>query len=192
VKTGRTRNTALVPRDHTVLVSRAGLVTVTGGKWTTYRKMAEDTVERASAVAGLERRRSTTADLGLHGCVKVGSRETEDRNQPWAIYGSDASALQLLVRENPSLDELLHPALPYHAVQVVWAARHEMARTVEDALARRTRALFLDARASIEAAPKVAKLMAKELGRDQQWQGEQLAVYRELAAAYLPVGGRGS
>ena len=101
------------------------------------------------------------------------------------MYGADAPAVQSFFNQNPARAELLHPRLPYARALVVWAARHEMARTVEDVLARRTRSLFLDARASIEAAPGVAALLAAELGRDAEWAAEQANAYRTLAAGYL-------
>jgi glycerol-3-phosphate dehydrogenase len=90
-----------------------------------------------------------------------------------------------LIRSRPELDELVHPDLPYKRCEVVWAVREEMARRVEDVLARRTRALLLDARASVEAAPVVARLMAEELGRDRAWVETELAAYSELAGGYL-------
>ncbi len=176
--------TATLSRDHTLLVSPAGLVTIAGGKWTTYRRMGEDTVDHAALVAGLDERPSRTADLRLHGWVEeVPFRERRD----WAVsggYGSDAPALARLAAESPGWDEPLHVNLPYRAAEVVWAARHEMARSVEDVLARRTRSLLLDARASAEVAPAVAALLAGELGRDEDWQRRQVAEYRELARGY--------
>ena len=157
--------TAALRRDHLVQVAPSGLVTVTGGKWTTYRRMGEDAVDAAAAVAGLPDRPSVTATLRLHGAP--GDPE-----------------LARLVAERPEWGEPLHPRLPYRAADVVRAARHEMARSVEDALARRTRALLLDARASVEAAPQTAALLAAELGRDDAWQRRQVAAFRELARGY--------
>jgi glycerol-3-phosphate dehydrogenase len=180
VKSVAGQDTASVPRDHSVVVSKSGLVTITGGKWTTYRKMAEDTIGQAALVGELEERPCATAQLKLHGW-----RAREAGKRPWDDYGTDAFALQALVEENRALDGPLHPRLPYRAVEVVWAARHEMARTVEDVLSRRTRALLLDARASIEAAPAVARLMAAELKRDARWVESQVAAYQKLAAGYL-------
>ena len=101
------------------------------------------------------------------------------------VYGSDAAALEQLLAENPAWREPLHPALPYCAGEVIWGVRYEWARTVEDILARRTRALLLDARASIAVAPEVAELMAEELGQDRDWQEAQVAVFSELAIGYL-------
>jgi glycerol-3-phosphate dehydrogenase len=173
-------DTATLSRDHTVVVSASGLVTVTGGKWTTYRRMGEDTVDQAALVAGLPERPSPTATLPLHGWW-----EGIDPEEPWSVYGSDAAALRELADERPDLGAPLHPRLPYSGVEVVWAVRHEMARTVEDVLARRTRALFLDARASMEAAPAVARLMAAELGEGRAWQNRQVKEYRVVAGGYV-------
>ncbi|HEX6865303.1 MAG TPA: glycerol-3-phosphate dehydrogenase C-terminal domain-containing protein, partial [Thermoanaerobaculia bacterium] len=120
------------------------------------------------------------AELHLHGWV-----EAPRARAPWAEHGSEAPELARLAAEHPGWGEPLHVRLPYRAVEVVWAARHEMARTVEDVLARRTRALLLDARASAEIAPAVAEILAGELGRDAAWQRAQVAAYRELAAGYV-------
>lgn len=171
--------TATLSRDHTLLVSPSGLVTITGGKWTTYRKMGEDAIDQAALVAGLDERPSPTADLHLHGWT-----DPVHLGAAWAEYGSDAPAMTLLAAKRPGWDERLHPNLPYRVCEVVWAARHEMARTVEDVLARRTRALFLDARASASVAPAVARLLAEELGKDEAWQQAQVEAYRELARGY--------
>jgi len=173
-------DTAALARDHLVVVSPSGLVTVTGGKWTTYRRMGEDTVDQAALVAGLPERPSKTATLPLHG-----GREGMDPEEPWSVYGSDALALRGLADERPELGAPLHPRLPYSGVEVVWAVRHEMARTVEDVLARRTRALFLDARASVDAAPAVARLMATELGEGEGWVARQVEEYRAVAGGYV-------
>jgi glycerol-3-phosphate dehydrogenase len=154
--------TAAIARDHVVHISRSGLVTVAGGKWTTYRRMAEDAVDQAAAVAGLEEKPSVTGTLPIRG-----HREAPPSG-------------------DPRLEERIHPALEVTAGEVIDAARHEMARTVEDFLSRRSRALLLDARASIEAAPRVAELLAGALRRDERWQESQVKTYRTLAQGYLP------
>jgi glycerol-3-phosphate dehydrogenase len=182
VRTSGISDTAALSRDHTVLVSNSGLVTITGGKWTTYRRMGEDVVNEAAAVAGLPERPSRTRDLLLHG----GRGASGEAETPWDVYGEEAEAVRGLAASDRALGQAIHPRLPYRAAQVVWAARHEMARTVEDALARRTRALFLDARASIEAAPRVAALLATELRRDSRWRAAQVEAYAALARGYLP------
>lgn len=180
INTGGSQETAALSRDHALLIANSGLVTITGGKWTTYRKMGEDTVNAAAPLAGLEERRSLTGHLRIHGWQEGTAPE-----DPWSVYGSDAVELKRLASEDPSLEKPLHPNLPYRACEVVWAARREWARSVEDVLARRTRALLLDARASMECAPAVAALLAGELGHDEVWQKEQVTAYCALAKGYL-------
>jgi glycerol-3-phosphate dehydrogenase len=180
---GRARRaTAKLSREHAVIVSNSGLVTISGGKWTTYRRMASDAVDHAVKVGSLAPTVSATASLRLYGW-----REREcDGDQAMAIYGADAPAVLALCNERPEWSERMHPALPYKAGEAIWAARHEAARCVGDVLARRTRALFLDARASIAAGRKVAALLADELRRDAAWQAQQAAEFEKLAATYLP------
>ena len=182
VDLGHKHSTAAISRDHFLVVSESGLVTITGGKWTTYRKMAEDTVNQALQVAGLDKRPCITEDMRIHGWLK-----NFDRKDPLHVYGTDEVYIKKLVSMDPDLGEKLHPALPYIKAEVVWAARQEMARTVEDVLARRTRALLLDARVSMNMAAETARLLAQELGRDQAWQDEQVATYTALAKEYLLV-----
>lgn len=172
-------STAAISRDHSLFVSKGDLVTICGGKWTTYRRMGEDTINRAAEVARLQKRPSTTKDLHIHGFTTSGPQDHR-----LSVYGSDAAAIIGLEVERPDLAEQIHPNLPVTKAQIVWAARHEMAQTVEDALSRRTRALLLGAKASAEAAPLVAQLLAEELGRDEAWQREQVDEFRELAKQY--------
>ena len=174
--------TQKLSRDHTILVSPSGLITVTGGKWTTYRRMGQDAIDRAAQVAALPKARSRTLELKLHGWTG----DATTANSAWdSVYGSDLAALRALSSQDASLDALLHPRLPFRLREVVWAARHEMARTVEDVLARRTRALFLDARAAIEAAPTVADLLARELHRSEAWAANDLQAFKEIAKGYI-------
>jgi len=186
---GATAPTKAISREHAVLVSNSGLVTIVGGKWTTYRKMAADTVNDAVPVGGLPERPCVTETLRLHGWMS-----RDDPRFPRAAhlvgYGADAAALEAFLGADPARRAPLHPRLPYVVGQVVWAVRHEMARTLEDVLARRTRALLLDARASMEAAPATAGLMAAELGRDADWESAQVEAYTRLADGYLPVAAR--
>jgi glycerol-3-phosphate dehydrogenase len=180
VRPGSTRSTAQISRDHSLTVSASGLVTITGGKWTTYRKMAEETVTRAASAAGLPKRECKTRGLHLHGW-------TAETIEGWeAVYGSDGAALRKLMNENVEWSHPLHARLAYRGAEVIHAVRHEMARSVDDVLARRTRALIQDARASIEMAPQVANLLAGELGRDARWESEESARYIALAQGYLP------
>ncbi|MDZ7269115.1 MAG: glycerol-3-phosphate dehydrogenase/oxidase [candidate division KSB1 bacterium] len=180
VKSHETTATAALSRDHSLILSPSGLLTITGGKWTIYRKMAQDTIDQAAKMAGLPEQASPTHSLRLHGW-----QAQVDSQSHWSVYGSEAAALQELMAAQEELAVPLHPNLPYRAVEVVWAARQEMARSVSDVLARRTRALLLDAAASMAAAPAVARLLAEELGRDADWQARQVGQYRELARGYL-------
>ncbi len=189
VSSGAT-STATLSRDHVIHIDRSGLVTVCGGKWTTYRHMAEDCVDQAATLAQLPEKLCQTHHLHIHGFQENAKDENakEDAGKAFsalAIYGSDAHEIRKLIATDPSLGDPLHPALPYLKAEVIWAARHEMARTVEDTLARRTRALFLNARAALEMAPTVADLMAAELGWDNLTRTNQLAAFREVARNYL-------
>ncbi|MGA2053390.1 MAG: glycerol-3-phosphate dehydrogenase/oxidase, partial [Opitutales bacterium] len=154
--------TAALSRDHVIVVSRSGLLTITGGKWTTYRRMAQDAVDQAMQLAGIEHRPCATETMEVHGAYE--DAPVIDGERGWEVYGSDAPAVTELGAEEPELKEKLHPELPFIGAEVVWAARREMARTVEDVLARRTRALLLGAKASVACAPKVAAILARELG----------------------------
>lgn len=163
----RAAGTAGISREHLLTTSPGGLLTITGGKWTTYRRMAQETVDRAAKLAGLPKTRSVTAQL--------------------ALYGADRRGLQALLAEAPELNAPLHPDLPYLRGEVVHSARHEMARTLEDVLARRTRALFLDARAALASAPEAVALLARELGHDAEWERAELARFEAVARAHLPT-----
>ena len=180
VRAGHSANTAALSRDHTVCIENTGLITVCGGKWTTYRRMAEDCVNQAATLGRLADRPCVTDRLDIHGFHTSAARFGQ-----LAVYGSDAPAIQTLMETAIPLSDPLHSALPYTAAEVVWAVREEMARTVEDVLARRTRALFLDARAAIEMAPKVAALMARELGRNADWEAQQVQAFHRTARTFL-------
>lgn len=173
------KDTSEISRDHTVMVSENGLITVAGGKWTTYRKMGKDTVDQAATVGELEKRPSYTDSLHLEGW-----RRGDDLEDPWKVYGADVEALRAIEDEDHVPEGPMHPDLPYRACQYVWAVREELARTVEDALARRTRALLLDADAALEIAPEVARLMAEELGEDEVWIDDQVAEFEAVAEGY--------
>jgi glycerol-3-phosphate dehydrogenase len=181
VKKGHAK-TSKLSRDHTILVSPTGLITVTGGKWTTYRRMGFDTINRACEVAALPKAPSRTLELKLHGWT---AEDMPDKTAWESVYGSDLAAVRALSRENSELDAPIHLRLPFHMREVVWAARYEMARTLEDVLARRTRALFLDARAAMEAAPAVAKVLAAELKQDETWRDKQIADFLTIAEGYI-------
>jgi glycerol-3-phosphate dehydrogenase len=182
VSQSTSQRTSRLSREHAVFVSKSGLVTVTGGKWTTYRRMARDAVDSAAKVARLPDRPCVTERLQLRGATS----EPMPADGHLDVYGTDRDAVLQLLKEQPRSAEPLHGSLPYLRGEVNWAVRHEAARTIEDVLARRTRALFLDARAAIEMAPVVADLVAKELGRDSLWQDDQVRRFHGLAAGYLP------
>jgi glycerol-3-phosphate dehydrogenase len=181
VKSASGASTASLSRDHSIHIDPSGLLTVAGGKWTTYRHMAEDCVDRAAILAGLQERDCITRRLRIHGyhhhASKFGHLD---------VYGSDAIAIQEMIRSHPERGRQLHEALPYVEGEAIWAARWEMARSVEDVLARRTRALLLNARAAIAMAPRVAELLAEELDQESAWRRAQVASFTELAVSYLP------
>lgn len=179
VKAGDGTKTAELSRDHTLLISESGLVTITGGKWTTYRKMAEDTVDKAALVAGLNVRPCITRDLKIHGWLNH-----VDLDDPRYHYGSDLFAIKRRIKKEPNLGEKLHDQLEVLKADVVWAVEKEMAQTVEDVLSRRSRSLLLNAKASVEIAADVASIMAGVLGKDEGWIKNQVADYTTLAKDY--------
>jgi glycerol-3-phosphate dehydrogenase len=181
IRAGDAENTAALSRDHTILVSKSGLITIAGGKWTTYRKMAEDVIGKAILVGSLPDRSCITKSLQLHGW-----KENNDIHNPFHVYGCDEVLLKQMARKNKEWAKPIHPRLPYKKVEVIWAARKEMARSLEDVLARRTRSLLLDAKASLEAAPVVASLLAAELGKNNSWEKKQVEDYKQLVTRYLP------
>src|SRR5947209_4903717 len=180
VRSGGSITTAALSRDHVIHIDTSGLMTITGGKWTTYRHMAEDCVDQAATLGQLADAVCVTHHLKIHGFC-VDARQFGDL----AIYGSDAAEIRKLAQADPKLGRKLHPALPYTAAEVIWAVRLEMARIIEDVLARRMRALFLTARAGLEMAPAVAELMAGELGWNETSPKKQLADFRAKARNYL-------
>lgn len=206
IKAAATERTADLSRRHAVTKTAEGLVNVTGGKMTTYRRMAADAVDAAvtelpnDGSSGRRARRSPTKRLRLHGAVDPGpaaaaltprladlisARELSTPMDAVAEHlvgrhGSDAGAIADLIAERPALAEALVAGLPYLAAEAVWAARSEMAATVEDVLSRRTRALLLDREAAAEAAPAVAALLAPELGWDEAEREAQVSHFLAL------------
>ena len=179
VKAANSSNTAALSRDHTIHIDESGLLSIAGGKWTTYRSMAEDCVNHAALLGKLPERECSTARLPIHGYHSHAQQFGHLR-----VYGSEAPAIQDLMHRDPGLAQPLTADLPYVGAEVVWAVRHEMARTVEDVLSRRTRAIFVNARAAVNAAPKVASLMARELGRDGDWELKQVTEFQKTAAHF--------
>jgi glycerol-3-phosphate dehydrogenase len=181
VKAEEEKSTASLSRDHFLHIGKSGLLTMAGGKWTTYRQMAKLCVNHAITLGNLETRPCVTKELNIHGYHRSAHKFGE-----FAIYGSDAPAILDLMRANPKYNEKIHPGLSVRVGEILWAVRLECARTVEDFLARRSRSLLLNARAAAEAAPKVADVMAKELGRGRKWKKEQVASFQALSRIYLP------
>ncbi|MCI4667692.1 MAG: glycerol-3-phosphate dehydrogenase/oxidase [Bacteroidia bacterium] len=180
------KSTKEISRSHKVLVSESGLLTVTGGKWTTFRKMGEDTIEKAVKLGRLERKESNSVKQHFYGY-------SEENNLPeyLRVYGTDVAKIRELEALNPQWSELLHPDHPYTVAQLIFAIREEGALTVEDFLARRIRLLFLDSEAAVSVAPKVAQVMATELGKDASWIDSQIASFLKTAESYqvLPPAG---
>jgi len=174
--------TSAISRDHHIAVSDSELISITGGKWTTYRKMAEDVMEIAVHKAGMSEKECVTKNLHIHGY-----KENSDYTASLYYYGTDEDAIATLIKKNSSLAELIHPSLPYIKAEIVWSVQNEMCMTVEDALARRTRALLLDAKAAIESSLLVAQMMAKEMGKDESWIKEQINIFNSVAKNYLPT-----
>jgi glycerol-3-phosphate dehydrogenase len=151
VSAGDGKNTAALSRDHTVHIDQSGLLTITGGKWTTYRNMAEDGVNQAAELAELPERECVTKTLNIHGY-----HPNAERFGHLFVYGSDAPKVEALGTRQ------LHPDLPYTDGEVRFAVREEMARTVDDVLSRRTRAEFLDQKAARAMEPEVARILDEE------------------------------
>ena len=174
--------TSAISRDHHIAVSDSELISITGGKWTTYRKMAEDVMEIAIHKAGMSEKECVTKHLHIHGY-----KETNNYAAPLYYYGTDEADIKSILEKDNSLTELIHPSLPYVKAEIIWSVQNEMCMTVEDALSRRTRALLLDAKAAIESAPLVATMMAKEMGKNENWIKDQIDNFNSVAKNYLPT-----
>ncbi|MCW2119074.1 glycerol-3-phosphate dehydrogenase/oxidase [Flavobacterium sp. 7A] len=176
------KSTKEVSRSHKIIVSETGLITITGGKWTTYRKIAEDIINKAISTRNLPAKECVTEHISIHGNLKT---TTADRKNHLYIYGTDIPKILELQNKEPELKQKLHPNYDYTLAEVVWSIRHEMARTIDDVLSRRVRLLFLDSRAALDSAEKVALLLAKELGHNEDWVKTQIQEFNELANGFL-------
>lgn len=176
------KSTKEVSRSHKIIVSETGLITITGGKWTTYRKIAEDIIDKAIVVHHLPEVACKTEHIAIHGNVLTDSNARENHLY---IYGTDISKILSLQKSEPELAEKLHPDYDYTMAEVVWAIRCEMARTVDDILSRRVRLLFLDARSAIFSCEKVARILAKELNHDEIWIQRQISEFNHIANGFL-------
>ncbi len=174
------KGTKEISRGHKVLISDSGLITISGGKWTTYRKIAEDVIDKAIRTHKLKDAECVTEQLSIHGNVSANSIS----NHPLKHYGADLRHIEALLEED-DLAEPIHPDYPYFMAQVLWAIQQEMAMTVEDVLARRIRLLFLDAKAASDSTQKVAAFMAKQMNKDNAWVEDQIKSFQQLANQYL-------
>lgn len=169
-----------ISRRHKIIISESNLVSIIGGKWTTYREMGEDAVNQLAKIGNLPKKRSVTENLHIHGY-----KENVDFKNPLYFYGSDGLEIEKLISTHPTLQEWVSEPLKINKAQVVWAVKSEYARNIEDVLSRRTRVLLLDAKESIKIAPLVAEIMAVELGHDKQWENDQIKQFNKLAKGYL-------
>lgn len=177
---GEGKATKEISRGHKILISVSGLVTIIGGKWTTYRKMAEDTIDKAAMLGGFPERNCITTHMPVHGF----RMDIDPHTDPLSVYGIHKEDIIALGEEDESLAGILSEKLEIRKSQVAWAVRNEMARTLEDVLARRTRALFLDARESLRIARETAEILAKELKKDGEWIANQMEEYAKVAENY--------
>ncbi|MFG4003789.1 glycerol-3-phosphate dehydrogenase/oxidase [Flavobacterium aquidurense] len=176
------KSTKEVSRSHKIIVSETGLITITGGKWTTYRKIAEDIINKAIKTGKLPEKSCITQHLLIHGNKLTTSL---DRENHLYIYGSDIPKIIELQQNYPELKEKVHPDHEFTMAEIIWAIRYEMARTIDDILARRVRLLFLDARAAIQSSEKVARLLAKELGHNEAWVNKEILNFKKIAKGFL-------
>ncbi len=174
-----TNSTKEISRDHKLIVSDSGLITITGGKWTTYRKMSEETVDQVIRTANLKNRKCVTKDLKIH------SSEVSNSDSHLKIYGTDRVFIEQLIEEKPEWGAKLHHDFPNIKAEVIWAVRNEMVYTIEDILARRLRILFVDAKAAIEMSHEVARLMAVECNKTSDWIEKQVYEFESIATQYL-------
>jgi glycerol-3-phosphate dehydrogenase len=180
--TGGQVKTSKLSREHTIEVSSSGLITIAGGKWTTYRRMAEDTLGVAIRRGTLPHRSCVTRTVRLHAAPTQ-----PPAPNPLSRYGTEAAEIAALWASDPETAAQLDPALPFTRAEVIFAARFEMARTVEDVLSRRTRALLLDAKAAQRSAPIVASLLAAELGHGPEWIERETNRFIDLAQKFYFV-----
>ena len=177
VKQPGKKDTSAISRDHEIMVSQTGLITIAGGKWTTFRKMAQDVIDKAIVVGNLANKPCLTAEHKLHGFL-----EGVDPKQIDSSYGTDIEQ----IKKDPEYAKPLHPNLPYNWAHINFAIDYEMARDVEDVLSRRTRSILLNAKAAIDVCEDVAKRMAEKLNKDEKWVEEQTKSFKNLAQDYLP------
>ncbi|WP_422107160.1 FAD-dependent oxidoreductase [Winogradskyella sp.] len=180
---GDKSNTKEISRSHQIIHSESGLLTIVGGKWTTYREMSEDVLNEAIKVHQLNEIEAKTETLKIHGSIPEENKNAIPKDL-W-YYGNDAIELQSFIASNPDYETRLHPNYKFQKGQVYWAIQHEMARTVEDFLARRIRLLFIDAKAAIACSEIVADILQAELKTSDDWRDRQVEDFKNLAEGYL-------
>lgn len=177
---GEGMKTKEISRSHKLIRDKSGLITIIGGKWTTFRKMAQDTVDLALKHLDLPAKDCVTEHFAIHG-----SRKNPDYNDPLYVYGTDADLIRKMIASSPLMAERLLPDYHYTVGELTWLIRNEMPRTLEDLLARRLRILFLDARAAMRMAPRAAEILAAELGKDEAWANDNVERFNRVASNYI-------
>ena len=172
-------STKEISRRHKITISKSGLISIIGGKWTSYRRMAEETIDRGIKEGMLGKRKCVTESFRFY------SNNQVLKSERLKIYGDKAGEIEKMIDNKPDLGDQIDPRLPYTRAEIIWICRNEMPHTLEDVLARRTRALVLDVKASLDIAPETVRLMAKELGYDEVWQEKQLEKYEQLSMNYI-------
>jgi glycerol-3-phosphate dehydrogenase len=175
---GNPSSTREVSRRHKLIISPSGLITIIGGKWTTYRRMAEETIDKAIRAGFLDKRECVTMNLKLSEISGI------NKGDPLIVYGDGICEIKEIISNDPSMGKPVDKRLPYTPAEIIWICRNEMPLTVEDLLARRTHALLLNARVSLDIAGEVAGIMANELDHDLEWQKNQVEAYRQLVTKY--------
>jgi glycerol-3-phosphate dehydrogenase len=160
-------SSALISREHHLSVSSSGLITITGGKWTTYRKMAADAVDNAAFIGKFKKEKCTTAH------IPIGDEQEKE------------TRMKEILKNDISLKELVDPNYTFTKAAIVYAVKYEMAICIEDILARRMRLLFLDAKLAITLAPMVASIMASYLQKDKNWEAAEVKSFTKLADQYI-------
>lgn len=176
---GNPLSTKAISRRHKISVSPSGLLSVIGGKWTTYRRMAEEAIDKAIRIGLLEKRPCITSTLKL---VNIPAGKSANR---LCIYGQGFIEIEKMISEDPALGLPIDVRFPYTRAEIIWICRNEMPVRLDDVLSRRTRALILNARASADLAPVVAAIMCEESGYDSAWQQEQITLYNKLVTNYI-------
>ncbi|WP_280743937.1 MULTISPECIES: glycerol-3-phosphate dehydrogenase/oxidase [unclassified Parabacteroides] len=174
------KKTKEISRSHKIIREDSGLISIIGGKWTTYRRMAQETVDFAIRNMRISTHDCVTETYPIHG-----AKPNPNFSDPLYVYGTDADEIRELINSSPEMSERLHTHYPFTVGEVSWIIRNEMVCTLEDVLARRLRILFMDARAALEIAPQVAEILMAEQGKDPAWKDAQLTAFKQLVSNYI-------